>query len=159
MSSGADFFVPTGGPAGNYQVSFEFVAFPNQSAQNAVLALSTYRAIYIDIVTIKRHLSFSTVTVLQALASGYRYGFDVMDATSLPSGTVYPALSRLERAGFIHAHWEDARIAREEKRPPRRYYEVTPAGAEVLEEVLAQYRSLTGVQVAGQNSGPDKAHG
>ena len=117
------------------------------------------RDIYIGIVTIKRRLSFSTVTVLQALAAGYRYGFDVMDATSLPSGTVYPALSRLERSGFIRAQWEDARIAQGEKRPPRRYYEVTPVGAEVLEEVLAQYRSLTGVQVAGQESGPDKAHG
>ncbi len=43
----------------------------------------------------RRSLSFSAVTILQALASGYRYGFDVMDATVLPSGTVYPSLSRL----------------------------------------------------------------
>jgi DNA-binding PadR family transcriptional regulator len=107
----------------------------------------------------KRSLSFSTVTVLQALASGFRYGFDVMDATSLPSGTVYPALSRLERSGFIRANWEDARIAQVEKRPPRRYYDVTPAGAEVLEKVLALYRSLTVGRAVGLESDPDEAHG
>ena len=88
-------------------------------------------------------MSFSAVTILQALASGYRYGFDVMDATGLPSGTVYPSLSRLERSGFIKAHWEDPRIAREQKRPPRRYYDVTPSGAEVLEQALVRYRALT----------------
>ena len=90
-----------------------------------------------------RSLSFSAVTILQALASGYRYGFDVMDATGLPSGTVYPSLSRLERSAFIKAHWEDPRIARAQKRPQRRYYEVTPAGAEVLEQALVRYRALT----------------
>lgn len=99
------------------------------------------------------------MTVLQALASGYRYGFDVMDATSLPSGTVYPALSRLERSGFIRAQWEDARIAQGEKRPPRRYYEVTPVGAEVLDDALAQYRSLTDVRASNRKPDPDEAHG
>ena len=90
----------------------------------------------------RRPLSLSTVTVLQALASGHAYGFDVMDTTGLPSGTVYPILGRLERAGFIRANWEDAAAAREEKRPPRRYYAVTPTGVAVLEEMLERYRAL-----------------
>ncbi|MFN7929787.1 MAG: hypothetical protein U0Y68_17950 [Blastocatellia bacterium] len=38
--------------------------------------------------------------ILQAVENGYRYGFDVMTITGLPSGTVYPALRRLEEAGF-----------------------------------------------------------
>lgn len=97
----------------------------------------------------RRPLSLSTVTVLQALASGYAYGFDVMDATSLPSGTVYPILSRLERAGFIRAHWEEAAAAREEKRPARRYYKVTPTGVEVLEEMIERYRALAVPHMTG----------
>ena len=41
-------------------------------------------------------LSVTGLFVLQALAQGHKFGFDIMDVTSLPSGTVYPALSRLE---------------------------------------------------------------
>jgi hypothetical protein len=41
--------------------------------------------------------------VLHALARGYSYGFDIMGATGLPSGTVYPALRRLERQRWINA--------------------------------------------------------
>ena len=40
----------------------------------------------------KAYLSHSAAAILQALANGYQYGFDVMDVTGLPSGTVYPAL-------------------------------------------------------------------
>ena len=68
----------------------------------------------------RRSLGSSTILVLQALARGFRYGFDVMDATELPSGTVYPILSKLEAAGLARSAWEDARIARREKRPPLR---------------------------------------
>ena len=39
-----------------------------------------------------------TALVLRAVAAGHRYGFDVMEACALPSGTVYPALRRLEGA-------------------------------------------------------------
>ena len=59
-----------------------------------------------------RPLGYATVQVLQAIASGYVYGFDIMDATGLPSGTVYPILSKLEDCGFLKSRWEDPRIAR-----------------------------------------------
>ena len=48
-------------------------------------------------------------------------------------GTLYKALARLLDAGFVHAVWEDPAIAAEAKRPRRRLYEVTPAGAAALE--------------------------
>jgi len=35
----------------------------------------------------------------RALARGHQYGFDVLEQTGLTSGTVYPALERLERVG------------------------------------------------------------
>ena len=90
-------------------------------------------------------MSFTAVTVLHALASGSRHGFDVMEATQLPSGTVYPALGRLERDGLVRSTWEDGEVARDEKRPPRRYYRVTAQGTRVLEGELAKYRALSPV--------------
>lgn len=89
-----------------------------------------------------RGISFTTVTVLHAVASGAGYGFDVIDATGLPSGTVYPALARLERDGLVRSAWEDEAIARGEGRPARRYYRVTAPGARVLKAEIDKYRAL-----------------
>jgi PadR family transcriptional regulator, regulatory protein PadR len=95
----------------------------------------------------RRHLSYSTVTVLHAVASGVPYGFQIIDTTDLPSGTVYPALSRLERDGFVRSTWEDAGIAQVEKRPRRRYYRVTAHGERVLAESLRRFRALKPLRV------------
>src|ERR671916_502608 len=85
-------------------------------------------------------VTYSTTLVIQALAHGVRHGFDILEATDLPSGTVYPILRRLEREAFVAAHWEDAAIAHQEQRPPRRYYELTAAGKVFLETARARYR-------------------
>ena len=85
-------------------------------------------------------MTYVTATILQAVASGYRYGFDVIDATGLPGGTVYPALRRLEDAGHLSASWEKESIARAEPRPPRRYYEMTRAGRGALAAAAKRYR-------------------
>ena len=45
-------------------------------------------------------LSHSTAMILRAIGAGPIYGYTVMAATGLPSGTVYPALPRLEREQF-----------------------------------------------------------
>jgi len=92
------------------------------------------------------NFTLPTTLVLHALASGVRHGFDILDATELPSGTVYPILRRLEREGLVSAHWEDAAIAHGEQRPPRRYYELTAAGHAVLATAVTRYpvpRSVT----------------
>ena len=89
-----------------------------------------------------RRLSITAVSVLRAIANGFEYGFDVIEATGLPSGTVYPALSRLERDGYLRSAWEDERRAFKEGRPARRYYHVTAAGARALEDALGYYRAL-----------------
>jgi PadR family transcriptional regulator PadR len=86
------------------------------------------------------HLTYPTTLVLHTLATGLRHGFDVIDATGLASGTVYPILRRLEREALVSASWEDAAIAQEERRPPRRYYELTAAGKAVLATALARHR-------------------
>jgi DNA-binding PadR family transcriptional regulator len=89
-----------------------------------------------------RRLSITAVSVLQAVADGYRYGFDVIDQTGFPSGTVYPALSRLERDGFVTSAWEPEPAAHAEGRPARRYYELTAPGVKALADATAYYRSL-----------------
>jgi DNA-binding PadR family transcriptional regulator len=86
-----------------------------------------------------------TALVLRAIHAGYRYGFDIMDATGLPSGTVYPVLRRLERSGWLRSRWESATAALDEGRPRRRLYELTGAGVSGLTEAnakLAEARRL-----------------
>lgn len=90
----------------------------------------------------KTSLSYSAAVILQAVANGYRYGFDVMDVTGLPSGTVYPALRRMEQAGLVASSWEDEAAAQGEGRPARKYYEVTGEGREALSEAVRRYRHL-----------------
>jgi PadR family transcriptional regulator PadR len=73
-------------------------------------------------------LSHSAALILKALSLGYRFGFDVMEVTGLPSGTVYPALRRLERDELVESKWEPEEEATLNQRPARRYYQVTRQG-------------------------------
>ena len=93
-------------------------------------------------------MTFATLSVLKAIANGYRYGFDIMDATGLPSGTVYPILGRLDENGLARSRWEDQQIAHGRKRPPRRYYEVTAPGKKTLERELQRIRALADLSSA-----------
>ena len=90
----------------------------------------------------KGFLTYSTAVILQAVANGYLYGFDIIDITGIPGGTVYPALRRLEGAGYLTSQWEKPSIAQAEPRPPRKYYELTRAGREMLAEAVKRYRLL-----------------
>jgi PadR family transcriptional regulator PadR len=87
-------------------------------------------------------ITLVTALVLQAALRGHRYGFEIVDVTGYPTGTVYPALRRLERAGYVRSAWEEERVAARDGRPQRRYYEVTAAGARALEEALEPMRTL-----------------
>lgn len=56
-------------------------------------------------------------------------------------GTLYRALERLEGFGFLDSRWEDASIAAETGRPPRRFYRLTVSGERALAEAAATARS------------------
>ena len=86
------------------------------------------------------YLSDAATVILQAAANGYRYGFDIMDATGLPSGTVYPALRRMEAGSLIVSKWEAPAVAQREQRPARKYYELTRSGHLALAEAASRYR-------------------
>lgn len=91
-------------------------------------------------------LTYITAVVLQALAAGYRYGFDIMDRSGLPDGTVYPALRRLEAEGWVTSDWEDAKAAHRRGRPPRRYYRLTPEGQAALARARERYHALPALE-------------
>jgi PadR family transcriptional regulator, regulatory protein PadR len=87
-------------------------------------------------------LSHTAAMILQAIHAGYKYGFSIMEMTGLPSGTVYPAMRRLERDHLIHSHWERQSIADAEQRPARKYYQLTPEGIAGLEASRKRYPLL-----------------
>ena|SRR5690242_15144593 len=90
-------------------------------------------------------LTHTATMILQAIGAGCAYGLSVMDATGLPSGTVYPALRRLEKAGLIRSSWESQRIADAEQRPARKYYRLTQGGRDRLEVAQKRYPLLAGL--------------
>jgi PadR family transcriptional regulator, regulatory protein PadR len=90
-------------------------------------------------------LTHTATMILQAVDTGYIYGLSVMDVTGLPSGTVYPAMRRLERDGLIRSSWEAQRIADAEERPARKYYKVTRAGKLKLQASRKRYPLLAGL--------------
>jgi PadR family transcriptional regulator, regulatory protein PadR len=92
--------------------------------------------------TAEPKLSHTAALILQAIHAGYVYGFSVMETTGLPSGTVYPALRRLERDALIHSQWEKQAIADAELRPPRKYYKLTRAGKATLDASQKRYPLL-----------------
>jgi len=106
----------------------------------------------------KGFLTYTTAVILQAVANGYLYGFDIIDITGAPGGTVYPALRRLEESGYLASKWEKQSIAQTEQRPPRKYYELTREGREVLAEAVKRYRLLERTQLSKErNPKPSRA--
>ena len=91
---------------------------------------------------VEAKLSHTAAMILQAIHAGYVYGFSIMEMTGLPSGTVYPAMRRLERDDLIQSEWEKQAIADSEQRPPRKYYELTAGGRSTLEASRKRYPLL-----------------
>jgi PadR family transcriptional regulator, regulatory protein PadR len=54
-------------------------------------------------------------------------GYEIIKATQLSSGTAYPLLIRLEKAGWLESEWENI-VPTEVGRPRRRLYKITNTG-------------------------------
>jgi DNA-binding PadR family transcriptional regulator len=97
--------------------------------------------------TLKGHLDGM---LLASLEAGPNHGYAVMEALregsggrfDLPTGTVYPALRRLERAGLVHGTWSDAGGRR------RRVYELTPAGRRALADERGTWKEFSAAVTA-----------
>jgi PadR family transcriptional regulator PadR len=89
-----------------------------------------------------QRLSHTAALILKALSLGHRFGFEIMEITGLPSGSVYPALRRLERDELARSAWEPEAEATDNGRPARRYYQITKAGKAAVVAVTERYPLL-----------------
>jgi len=86
------------------------------------------------------------------------YGLQIGQAAELPSGTIHPILARLEACGWLVSRWEEVDPVRE-GRPRRRYYRLSPDGAEHARNALARVhtpRALVNrlrLDLAGEHGG------
>ncbi|WP_271215883.1 PadR family transcriptional regulator [Streptosporangium carneum] len=72
------------------------------------------------------------------------YGLEICAASGLASGTIHPILARFEGIGWLESRFEDV-DPHEAARPRRRYYQLTPDGAERARLALAQARTKVGM--------------
>src|SRR5436305_15307580 len=78
---------------------------------------------------------------LSANGSQWSHGYELMKATGLLSGTLYPLLIRMTEQGLVEAEWlEPAQVGR----PARHAYRLTAKGAAVANQTLAARRSDRG---------------
>jgi len=83
------------------------------------------------------------LTLLGLLASGEAYGYELgrsLEASGIgtvPGGSLYPALLRLEKAGLLRSEWRAG-----DGGPGRKYYALSAAGRRVLERDARAWRSF-----------------
>jgi DNA-binding PadR family transcriptional regulator len=83
-----------------------------------------------------------------------RYGLELMHEARLPSGTLYPILVRLERAGWVQSRWERLDPAAE-GRPNRRYYRLTAEGVvRARDEVALMQQQMSRVAAPARKAKP-----
>jgi PadR family transcriptional regulator, regulatory protein PadR len=80
---------------------------------------------------------------------GKHWGYSLMQRSGVRSGVLYPILQRLLAEQWISDGWEDP--ATVEKRPPRRYYQLTDRGKLELGALVVGVRS--GAQFDTTNPG------
>jgi PadR family transcriptional regulator, regulatory protein PadR len=98
------------------------------------------------------------LAILNALNGDRLYGYDIvrilrrLDGLMIGDGTVYPILSRLKADGLVRATIEDSPDG-----PPRKYYELTRAGRQALDDMNAAWESLVAsvreLRHAGEKAG------
>lgn len=76
------------------------------------------------------------LALLEELSSSgpqWRHGYDLMKATGLLSGTLYPLLMRMTDQGLVEAEWREAAQL---GRPPRHAYRLTAKGAALARDAV-----------------------
>jgi PadR family transcriptional regulator, regulatory protein PadR len=75
------------------------------------------------------------LTAFLADPAASRYGYDLMKAARLSSGTLYPLLARLEQQKLVTSAWE---TPQQDGQRPRKYYQLTGEGIQIARLELAQ---------------------
>src|SRR5690242_12900607 len=83
----------------------------------------------------------SLILAVLAELRAEQYGYTLRKALSrhgleIDEGTLYPLLRRLETQGLLQSQW------REEDKRNKRFYQLSPQGAQILEQVSAEWRAL-----------------
>ena len=83
--------------------------------------------------------------VLKTLSWGPRHGYAIArwledasaNALEIEEGSLYPALYRMERKGWIEAEWGTSELGRK-----ARFYRLTPAGKKQLQSEVGRWRQM-----------------
>jgi PadR family transcriptional regulator PadR len=80
--------------------------------------------------------------VMALLAQRAHYGYElvekVSEAIEISEGTIYPLLKRLKDDGFVSTYLEESASG-----APRKYYELTPKGEEIRNQITKEWISFT----------------
>jgi PadR family transcriptional regulator PadR len=104
-------------------------------------------------------MTMQTQAVLRAFLTAPEseiYGLEIAAHTGLLPGTTYPILVRLERADWVTSRWETI-DPHDEQRPRRRYYKLTPHGAELARQELARRAEKVASAARQWNWSPNEA--
>ncbi len=87
----------------------------------------------------------AVAAAILADSTSRHYGYELSKAAGdIRSGVLYPMLQRWYEMGWLVDGWEDPAETAKEKRPPRRYYELTEEGRGGLSQLLASAPQPTG---------------
>jgi PadR family transcriptional regulator PadR len=81
--------------------------------------------------------------VLRIVRSNEVYTSDISDRLKsaellVVEGTLYPLLTRMKNAGWLSYRWEESKSG-----PPRKYYQITPAGEAFLAQLEREWTAFT----------------
>jgi PadR family transcriptional regulator PadR len=90
----------------------------------------------------------TSILVLQLLQERDMYGYELVkemakrsdDRLQMKEGTLYPALHKMEKQGFVEHYW-----SQQEKGPARKYYRITEEGKAILTERTSEWRQYVQV--------------
>ena len=89
-------------------------------------------------------ITLQTLQVLRVLLTDpldEHYGLEISRESRLPTGSIYPILTRLEAAGWVTSAWEDIDESKQGRRR-RRYYRLTAEGAKSAQDEVARAQQL-----------------
>lgn len=87
------------------------------------------------------------ILILSVINQGNSYGYAIMqslrensnDLYQMTQGTLYPALKRLEKKGYLTSYWGDA----PETGMKRKYYSITDQGIKALTKKIKDWNQIT----------------
>ena len=79
--------------------------------------------------------TLAILSILLRRTSSWQYGYELLRETGLKSGTLYPVLARLQRAGWLEQKWNKPSAP---GRPPRHLYRLSRQGESAARKVVQQ---------------------